>query len=243
MFRTLAIPVLFAAAAAAANEREIRQALEGKLGGAKVEAVQASPVPGIFEVRVAGRDGPQILYTDAQGAHVFDGNLYDLRAGRNLTEERLRKLTAIPFGSLPLELAVKVQRGNGRRVLAVFSDPYCPACQQFERTLIEVGDITIYYFMYPVIRPELADHSRAVWCAPDRAKAWLDLALRGRPTPLAPGCEAPIERIVELGRSLRIGSTPTLILATGERIRGGPPAAQLRSLLDEAAKEAARSKK
>jgi len=243
MTRVLAVIAAFFSLAASANEQAIRQALEPRLGGARIEAVQATPVPGIFEVRYAGRDGPQILYTDAQGSHVFDGNLYDLRAGRNLTEERLRKLSAIPFSTLPLDLAVKVQRGNGRRVLAVFSDPYCPACQQFEKALAEVSDITIYYFMYPVIRPELAEHSRAVWCAPDRGKAWLDLALRRKPTALAANCDAPMDRLIELGKSLRVNSTPTLILANGERIRGGLPAAQLKEVLDAAAKDAARPAK
>jgi thiol:disulfide interchange protein DsbC len=243
MTRLLAVFGALLSLAASANEQAIRQALEPRLGGARIEAVQATPVPGVFEVRYAGRDGPQILYTDAQGAYVFDGSLYELRSGRNLTEERLRKLSAVNFGALPLELAVKVQRGNGRRVLAVFSDPYCPACQQFEKALAELSDITIYYFMYPVIRPELADHSRAVWCAPDRGKAWLDLALRRKPTPLGPNCDAPMDRLLELGRSLRVNSTPTLILATGERIRGGLPAAQLKEVLDAAAKEAARPAK
>ncbi|MEW5865025.1 MAG: DsbC family protein [Pseudomonadota bacterium] len=240
MARLLAVLGAFFSLAASANEQAIRQALEPRLGGARIEAVQATPVPGIFEVRYGGADGPRLLYTDAQGNYVFDGSLYDLRAGRNLTEERLRKLSAISFSTLPLELAVKVQRGNGRRVLAVFSDPYCPACQQFEKALAEVSDITIYYFMYPVIRPELAEHSRAVWCAPDRAKAWLDLALRRKPTALGANCDAPMDRLLELGRSLRVNSTPTLILASGERIRGGLPAAQLKEVLDAAAKDAAR---
>lgn len=243
MRRLLAVCGAFAALGASASEQAIRQALEPRLGGARIEAVQPTPVPGVFEVRYAGRDGPQILYTDAQGGYVFDGSLYDMRSGRNLTEERLRKLSAVNFAALPLDLAIKVQRGNGRRVLAVFSDPYCPACQQFEKALLEVSDITIYYFMYPVIRPELADHSRAVWCAPDRAKAWLDLALRLKPRPLGANCDAPIERLLELGRSLRVNSTPTLVLATGERIRGGLPAAQLKELLDAAAKEPARTTK
>src|SRR5258708_3938799 len=85
-----------------------------------------------------------------------------------LFEVRLRKLNAIKFEQLPLDQAVKIQRGNGKRVLAMFSDPYCPACKQFEQTLQQVDDITIYVFMFPVIRPELAEQSKAVWCSPDR---------------------------------------------------------------------------
>lgn len=241
MTRLIAVlALMLAAAGAVADEAKIRRAVEAALGGVRVEGIQPAPLPGFFEVRFTTREGPQIIYTDADASYILEGSLYDTRNKRNLTEDRLRKLSAINFDALPLDLAVKVQRGNGKRVLVMFSDPYCPACRQFEQTLSQVDDITIYYFMYPVIRPELADHSRAVWCAPDRAKAWLDLA--ARPKPLVPAadtsCEAPIERVLELGKSLRVSSTPTLFFANGERLRGGLPAAQLRTMLDESARTA-----
>ena len=241
MSRLIAVlALLLAAAGAAADEAKIRRVVEAALGGVRVEGVQPAPLPGFFEVRFTTREGPQIIYTDADASYILEGSLYDTRSKRNVTEERLRRLSAISFEALPLELAVKVQRGSGKRVLAMFSDPYCPACRQFEQTLAQVDDITIYYFMYPVIRPELVDHSKAVWCSPDRAKAWLDLAARPKPrVPAADAsCDTPIERVLELGKSLRVSSTPTLFFANGERLRGGLPAAQLRTMLDESARTA-----
>jgi len=180
----------------------------------------------------------QIIYTNADATHIIIGRIVDAKTDRDLTEERMRKLATINMDTLPYDLAVKVQRGNGKRTLVIFSDPHCPACKQFEKVLATVDDITIHYFMYPVIRPELADQSRAVWCAPDRSKAWLDLALRGKPIPGAPKCEsAPIDKVVELGSKLGIRSTPTMFLATGERLRGGTSAAELKAMLDEAASQ------
>jgi thiol:disulfide interchange protein DsbC len=241
MTKLLAVLALLAAAAGAlADEAKIRRVVESKLGGVRVEGVQPAPLPGFFEVRFTSREGPQIVYTDAEATHIFVGELIDTRNNRNLTEERLRKLSAISFDKLPLELAVKVQRGSGKRVLAIFSDPYCPACRQFEQTLAQIEDVTLYYFMYPVIRPELADHSRAVWCSPDRGKAWLELAARAKPrVPAADAsCDGPVERTVELGRTLGVSSTPTLFFANGERMRGGLPAPQLRTMLDELSRPA-----
>jgi thiol:disulfide interchange protein DsbC len=237
-FLMAAAAALVAAASAFADEAKIRSVVEAALGGARVEGVQPSAVPGLYEVRYQARGGPQILYTDAEANYIFQGSLYDTRRRENLTEERLSKLTAIRFESLPLDLAVKVRRGNGRRVLAMFSDPYCPACRQFEQTLAQIDDITIYYFMYPVIRPELAAHSRAVWCSADRAKAWLELAARAKAQVPAgkADCATPIERVLELGRSLGVNSTPTLFFTTGERARGGLHAADLRAKLDETAR-------
>lgn len=239
-FLVTLLAALIFAPAVLADETKIRSVVEAALGGARVEAVEPTPMPGLYEVRYQSPNGPHVIYTDADANFILDGNLYDTRNQRNLTEERLNKLSAIRFEALPLELAVKVQRGSGRRVLAVFSDPYCPACRQFEQALAQVDDVTLYYFMYPVIRPELADHSRAVWCSPDRAKAWLALAARPKPQPPAPGaaCDTPIERVLDLGKSLRVNSTPTLFFANGERVRGGMRAADLRAKLDQVARTA-----
>lgn len=237
MSRFFAVLLLLAALPAAANEAVIRKALEGKLDGARIEGIQPAPVAGLWEVRYRGQDGVQILYSDAAGRYIVQGRIFELASDRDLTEERSRKLNAVRFDSLPLDLAVKVQRGNGKRVLAMFSDPYCPACRSFERILSQVDDITIYYFMYPVIRPENANHSRAVWCSPDRAKAWLELAASPQPkVPAAsPNCPNPVDKVLAAGRRLKVNATPTLILANGERISGGLAAEDLIALLDQVA--------
>jgi len=235
-YRFLLLAALLAVSSiASADEATIRRTLEPRLG-VKIEGVQPAPVPGLFEVRFRTPEGVQVVYVDATGNYVIQGKIFDLRAERDLTEERLRKLNAIKFDSLPLDLAVKVQRGNGKRVVAMFSDPYCPACRQFERSLAQIDNMTVYVFMYPVIRPENADHSRMVWCAPDRAKAWLDLA--AAPKPKLPdaraSCGDPVDKVLKLGRSLGVNSTPTLILANGERVAGGLSASDLQNLLDQA---------
>jgi thiol:disulfide interchange protein DsbC len=240
MIRNFLLAVIFASFSlpALADEAQIRLAVEAKLGGARVDGVQATPIPGIFEVRIQGRDGVQIIYSDAQGAYFFTGHLIDAAKDLDLTEERLQKLTAIDFKSLPFDLAVRIQRGSGKRALAVFSDPYCPYCRQLEQVLLQLDDITVYVFMYPVIRPAAADHSRAVWCSKDRAKAWLELAASDRPKIPTAGanCANPVDKVLELGRSLRVRSTPTLFFASGERTEGGIPLGQLRAKLDEIAR-------
>lgn len=235
MFRAAALVLCLLPAFALADDAAIKRALEPKLSGAKIEGIQPAPVAGLFEVRFKSADGVRVVYTDANGNYVIQGNIFDLSSGRDLTEERMRKLSAIKFETLPLEQAVKIQRGNGRRVFAMFSDPYCPACKQFEQALQQVDDVTIYVFMYPVIRPELAAQSKAVWCAPDRSAAWLDLALRGKRNAGEASCDGPVDKNLALGRGLGVNSTPTLYLANGERISGGLPAADLKDLLDQIA--------
>lgn len=229
------------ATAACADEQLIRRVLEPKLNGAKIEAVQPSPIPGLMEVRFRSSQGIQILYTDPKGENIVQGEIFDSKTGRNLTDERISKLSAIKFDSLPLDKAVKIVRGNGKRVAAMFSDPYCPACQSFEQTLQQVDDMTLYIFMFPVIRPERIDDSKSIWCSPDRSKAWLDLALRKK-APAPATCDNPVESIVALGQTIGVRATPTLFFENGERQQGGMSANDLRMRMDLAAKESRQAK-
>lgn len=238
MFRSAVFLLCLAPALATADEATIRRVMDTKLGGAKIEGIVPAPIGGLYEVRYRSAEGIGVFYTDANATYIISGKIFESRTSRNLTEERLRKLNAVNFESLPLAQAVKIQRGNGKRVLAMFSDPYCPYCQRFEKALQQVDDITIYVFMYPVIRPELSEQSKAVWCSPDRAKAWLDLALHQKPPVIAAACENPVEKNLQLGRSLGVSATPTLILPTGEKISGGMEADDLRHLLDDATAQA-----
>lgn len=233
MFRFLVSALLLAlATAVSADEAQIRRVVEAKLGGAKVEGIQPGPL-GLYEVRFRSPSGVRVVYTDANATYIFLGKIYDSANDRDLTEERLRKLNAVKFDTLPLDQAVKIQRGSGKHVLAMFSDPHCPYCRQFEQTLQKMDDITIYVFMFPVIRPELADHSKAVWCSADRSKAWLDLALNGKVPAASPTCANPVEKNLDLGHRLGVTATPTLIFANGERISGGMQVADLTEQLEK----------
>lgn len=85
-FLWASLAALLAAASAFADEAKIRRVVQAALGGAQIENVRPAPLPGFFEVHVKTRGGPQILYTDAEANYIFQGHLYDARAGRDLTE-------------------------------------------------------------------------------------------------------------------------------------------------------------
>ena len=119
MLRGLFLAFLCLPALALADDAAIRRALEPKLGGAKIEGIQPAPIPGLFEVRFRSAEGVRVVYTDAQGQYVVQGNIFELGSGRDLTEERMRKLSAIKFEALPFEQAVKIQRGSGSPVRAL----------------------------------------------------------------------------------------------------------------------------
>jgi len=208
------------------TEAIIKRTLEDRLGGIKIEAVAKTPYLGLYEVRLDG----ELLYTDEKMNYLFSGNIIDAKTMQNITEKRLRDLTAIKWENLPLDAAVKTVRGNGKRILAVFSDPNCPYCKRFEKDLAKVDNITIYTFLYPILSQDSHDKTKAVWCSADKSKAWNDLMLNNT-VPVAARCDTPIEKNVELGRKYRVTGTPTLVFANGTRVPGAIPAEQIEKLL------------
>lgn len=223
------------AGAAAADEEAVRRLIQTRIGDrAKVEQISRLAGSGLYEVTLRGPNGPQLFYVDERARVIVVGSVIDGRTGENLTEARMRKLNAIDWRSLPFADAVTTQRGNGRRKIAVFSDPNCPYCKRFEKDLAKLDDITIHIFLYPVIRPESVTLTKSVWCSRDRAKAWNDLMLRDIAPTASPDCATPVEKLVALGRELGATSTPTWFVETGERYTGAVPLEDTRRILDEA---------
>jgi thiol:disulfide interchange protein DsbC len=237
MLRKLAVSLALACAvtAAHANEEAIRKAVAGLLGDqVKVEGVTKTGILGLYEVRLATEEGTRIVYTDEAAGYLFIGSIYDNKTQTDLTEARMRKLNAIRFADLPLAQAFKIVRGKGTRQFAYFSDPRCPYCKKFDQELVKMDDITVHVFMLPIISPESGPLSRAVWCSPDRAKAWQDLMLKDIKPTANGNCPNPIDRNLELGKKLRVNGTPTLVFVDGQRLSGWRPAPQLSQLLDQA---------
>ena len=220
---------LVLATAAGAQEATLRKNLAERLPQLqKIEEVSKTPIPGLFEVRVNGTD---IFYTDAEGNYLIQGSLIDTKQRRNLTEERVDKLTAISFDALPFKDAFTIVRGNGKRKLAVFEDPNCGYCKRFERDLQKVDNVTIYMFLYPILSADSSEKSKHIWCAKDRAKAWQDWMVRDKPAAVASCDSAAIDRNVEIGHKHKINGTPTLIFSNGTRVPGAIASAEVEKYL------------
>lgn len=226
-----------AAGAARADEAAIRRALAPRLGSATIVSVQKLPQAELFEVAVRGADGAYtVLYADAAGQFILIGNLIEAATDRNLTAERLGKLSAIDWSSLPLQSAITWKRGTGRRQIAILSDPNCPYCKRFEADLAKVDDIVVHILPYAVVKQESVRQAKAVWCSPDRAQAWTDLMQKGIEPQAKTNCENPIDALIGFGRRVGATGTPTWFLATGEKHVGAMPMEQLVPLLDAAAR-------
>ena len=231
LIRTLlAAASLGVALSATAQESAIRTTLVERIPQLeKIDEIRPTPMKGLYEVRV----GTDLFYTDAKGNFLIQGELIDTQARRNLTEDRIKQLTAVDFNALPLQDAFVTVRGNGKRRLVVFADPNCGYCKRFERDLLNVDNITIHTFLYPILSPDSAEKSRNIWCAKDRLVAWNDWMLRDK-TPPAASCDtAALQRNLAFGKKHKITGTPTLLFTNGVRIPGAVGSAEIEKRLTE----------
>lgn len=216
-----------------AGEAEVRKAAESFVNGrAQVDSVRKVGVMGLYEVQI----GQDIIYMDETGKYAFFGDIVDLKSRMNLTEERKNKLSQIKFSDLPLNMAIKQVRGNGKRVFATFEDPNCGYCKKWARETQGLTDVTIYIFPYPILGADSTEKSKNVLCAADPLKTWNDWMINGVVPPLTSKCNVDVEKYVALGQKLNVRGTPNFFLSDGSRVPGAVPQAQLEARLNAVGK-------
>lgn len=217
-------------AQAMADEADIKKAMESKLG-TKVESVTKSGYLGLYEVFSDGN----IIYTDEKGTAIIVGPLIDGKTMKNVTEERMKKLTAIKFSELPLDRAIKQVRGDGKRVMATFEDPNCGYCKRLAKELLKLENVTVYTFLLPILSEDSVRKSMQIWCSADRAKAWNDWMVEGKAPTGREDCDtSAVSKNQEFGRKLNISGTPTMFFSDGERVPGAMPLARIEQKLGQA---------
>ena len=216
--------------AAHADIATLKANLEKNYPEIKAESITATPVKDIYEVYMDG----DIVYTNEDARYFFLGNLVDLQNKVSLTEQRHQELSKIDIKALPLKQAIKHVKGNGKRVMYVFSDPDCPYCHALEEELKNVNNVTIYLFLYPLktLHPNAETIAQKVWCSKDKYAAWEAYVLNRKQPTAADTCTTPVQQNIELGAQLHVDGTPTFFLKDGQRISGARSAEEINRLLD-----------
>jgi len=208
---------LMACGAALADEASVRKLVEAKLG-TKVQSVTKTSYGGLYEIFV----DKTLHYTDEKVSFLIYGVLVDTKTNRNMTEQSMRKLTALNVSQLPpVTMAIKRVKGDGKRQLRIFLDPMCPFCKKLEVEFERLNNVTLYVYPFPLEAkfPGSTNIAKSVWCSPDKAKAWEDWMLRALRPSAPTNCSNPFEQIEAAATKLNIDSTPTLVFADGGVIK------------------------
>ena len=227
--KTLALAfVSFISTLSLANVDTVKTNLMKQHPNLKIENIQATEMKGIYSGSMDG----QVVYVGEDTQHILIGSMFRLSDQKNLTKDLMLKQNSIDWKKLPLQDAVKMVRGNGKRQIAVFSDPNCPYCKQLETELTKLNDVTIYTFIYPIKTQSIAV-SKQVFCEKDPALAWSNLIAKGIQPSSKKTCANPIERNLSLGKSLALNGTPAIIFSNGFKVMGAYPAQEIEKMWQE----------
>lgn len=232
LFQTLFLATFSISTAFAAVEDDIKKATESFVSE-KVKSVTKTNYGDLYEVFLQGGD---ILYTDKNHTfYLVSANIVDPKQKKNITAERLQKLTAIDFSKLNFNNAIKQVRGNGKRVMATFEDPNCGYCKRLAKTLQSVKDTTIYVFLYPILAEDSLVKSKQIWCSKDKAKAWNDWMVNNiKPSADFSKCDvSALDKNREFGMKNNIRGTPSIFFADGVRTPGALPLEEINKLLEK----------
>ena len=227
--KTLALALAsFISTLSLANVDTVKTNLTKQHPNLKIENIQATEMKGIYSGSMDG----QVVYVGEDSQHILIGSMFRLSDQKNLTKDLMLKQNSIDWKKLPLQDAVKTVRGNGKRQIAVFSDPNCPYCKQLETELSKLNDVTIYTFIYP-IKTQSITVSKQVFCEKDPALAWSNLIAKGIQPSSKKTCANPIERNLSLGKSLALNGTPAIIFSNGFKVMGAYPAQEIEKMWQE----------
>ncbi|MGA8132977.1 MULTISPECIES: DsbC family protein [Pseudomonas] len=213
-------------------EQAIRKSLESLQLETPVESISASPLAGLYEVRLKGS---RVLYASADGQFVMQGYLFQLKDGKpvNLTEKTERLGVSKLINGIPVaETVVYPAIGETKSHITVFTDTTCPYCHKLhaEVPALNKMGIEVRYVAFP--RQGLGspgdEQLQAVWCSADK-KAAMDKMVEGDEIKAAK-CANPVSKQFALGQSIGVNGTPAIVLADGQVIPGYQPAAQVAKL-------------
>jgi thiol:disulfide interchange protein DsbC len=230
--------VLLSAGSATADVKAVQEALKQALPNLKPDAIEPSPVAGLYEVTV----GPKLFYVSDDGKFLFQGSLVDIKAREDLTEKKQAGARLAALNKMGTDEMVVFKPKDGKHVAYVFTDIDCGYCRKLHSEIenyLKKG-IEIRYLFFPRAGEGSESYFKAVsvWCAKDRNQA-LTKAKKGENIEKKT-CDNPVDEHMALGVAMGANGTPMIVTEKGTILPGYVPADQLAAMLGEESAAAAK---
>ena len=215
-------PIAEPSFAAGSPQERVRNVLKGLNPAIRVDSIEASPVRGFHQVVAGG----QVVYVSDDGKYLFQGELMDVAARRNLSDDALTKVRGEVLKTLPLaDRIVFSPTGTPKHKVVVLTDIECGYCRKFHSEIAEINrrGIEVEYLAFPRAGLGSADYRKmvSVWCADDRKKALTD-AKNDRAVPNKT-CKTPVDMQYNAGLRMGLTGTPMILTEDGRMLGGYLP--------------------
>jgi len=220
-----AIGLLLFGALQAQELSAIEQRLEGLVPDLESVVIAETPIEDLMQVQI----GSDVVYMSRDGRFLMQGRLVDMDTQVDLTDQAKSVVRRERLANLDRSEFVTFGNQDSEFDVIVFTDVDCGYCRRLHEQINDYVDagIRINYMAFP--RAGVGSHSYdkmvSVWCADDRNAA-MDLAKTGRePNPAS--CKNPVAEQYQLGQSIGVTGTPSIMTFDGMVIPGYVPPEQL----------------
>lgn len=201
-----------------------------KAGGVKegdILSIDLSVVPGLWEVEIAQNGVTRAVLIDFSKEFLVQGQVFRL-APPSDAKKGPQPAKVIDISKIPLDDALLIGKADATRKIIVFDDPECQFCSalqpEMQATVKAHPEVAFLIKLFPLtkIHPNAYEKARAIVCA--KSVTMLEDSLAGRSVP-APICDTDqVKKNLELGKSLGVFSTPTMIMPDGRVVPGSKSA-------------------
>ncbi|MEE9421991.1 MAG: DsbC family protein [Gammaproteobacteria bacterium] len=217
--------LLFISASACADSTLDKAAIKKVLGGSVPTSIEASRIPGLYEVVVDAH----VLYMSGDGRYVVQGEMIDTKEKENLTEPALRQARQDAVAKMGADKMIVFTPKEKKHSMTVFTDIDCGYCRKLHSELDQylAKGIEVRYMMYPRAGKDSDAYKKAVavWCSDDRQDA-LTKSKKGTSIPMKT-CANPIDTHMKLAHNLGLQGTPLVVLDDGSIQPGYVPPAEV----------------
>jgi thiol:disulfide interchange protein DsbC len=198
-------------------------------------AVEKTPIPGLYLVRI---NGTQFIYVGETGEYVVTGDMYRARPGlfvpvKDLAADKIRQ--GLMAGVEKEDMIIFPAKDKVKSVLYVFTDVDCYYCQKLHNEAVSTLNsrgVEVRYLAYPRagLNSESYRKIASAWCAEDKLKA---LTALKQSKPIRENvCDSnPVAAQYSLGQEVGVNGTPALILEDGTLLPGYRPASELLKII------------
>jgi len=202
---------------------QLKQALAESMPNVQPSKISATPIEGLYEVIV----GSQVVYMSIDARYMIEGDLFDLKTQKNISENAKSTIRLAAIDKLGEENMLVYRPENVKDVITVITDIDCPYCRRLHSEIPEYlkNNVEVRYVFMPLKGASDLKKTVSVWCSDDRQAA-LDMAKAGAEIE-EKTCDNPIKDHLILARELEVRGTPAIVLEDGQLLPGYVPVDKL----------------
>ena len=188
----------------------------------EILSIEETDIDRFYEIKFNGMDS---LYAYGDGKYIISGDIYKISKGKliNKSEVSRDRERKIAISLLDASDFITFKKENMKHSVVIFTDVDCVYCRKFHSQILDYNalGIEVNYIAFPRSGVNSTSYKKMVsaWCSKDSKNTLTSLKL-GQEIKENLCEDNPVKKHFNLGNSLGVRGTPSIITSEGRMIPG-----------------------